>query len=152
MERRLFLKNCIATGAAGLAIGTGLLTPASALTQEFDASQAGSVDEVLQALGITATESSDQIRIRAPSIAEDGATVPVGVTSTIGGTTEIITLVSENPKPLAARYQFGKGATAAVEARLKMGQTTDVIAVVKADGRYYTAKTQVKVTRSGCGG
>jgi sulfur-oxidizing protein SoxY len=152
MKRRLFLKICVATGATGLTIGTGLLTPIPALAQDFDPSQAGSVDEVLKALGITATEPSDQIRIRAPSVAEDGATVPIGITSTIAGTTEIIALAAANPKPLAARYRFEKGATPAVEARLKMGKTTDVIAIVKAEGSYYTAKTEVKVTRGGCGG
>jgi sulfur-oxidizing protein SoxY len=33
-----------------------------------------------------------------------------------------------------------------------MGKTADVIAVVKANGKLYSAKKQVKVTIGGCGG
>ena len=152
MNRRHFLARCVATGAAGAAISTGLLMPGIAGATEFDPFQARSVDDVLKALGIVGTEASDQITIRAPAVAENGATVPIGIQSAIEGTTEIITIAAANPKPLAARYRFGKGATPAVESRLKIGKTTDVIAVVKADGKYYTAKMPVKVTTGGCGG
>ena len=96
--------------------------------------------------------ASDQIKITAPKVAEDGASVPVSIESAIEGTSEIITIVSENPKPLAARNRFGEGAVPVVSSRIKMGQTTEVIALVKAGGRYYMAKTKVKVTIGGCGG
>jgi len=152
MNRRHFLRDCVATGVAGAAVGTGLLTPRIANAAEFDPFQARSVDDVLTALGIAGAEASDQITIRAPAIAENGAAVPIGIKSAIEGTTEIITIAAANPKPLAARYRFGKGATASVESRLKIGKTTDVIALVKADGKYYTAKVPVKVTTGGCGG
>lgn len=152
MERRNFLKDCALTGAAGVAFSTGLLTPGIAFAEEFDPFQATSVDAVLNALGIAGAEASDQINIMTPKVAENGASVPVAIDSAIDGTTEIITIVSENPKPLAARHRFGKGAFPSIRTRIKMGQTTEVIALVKAGGEYYTARTKVKVTVGGCGG
>ena len=152
MERRNFLKDCALTGAATVAFSTGLLTPAIAFAEEFDPFQATSVDAVLEALDIGSAEASDQINISVPMIAENGASVPVVIDSRIAGTTEIITIVAENPKPLAAKNRFGKGSVPSVSSRMKMGQTTGGIALVNAGDRYYTSKSTVKVTIGGCGG
>lgn len=152
MKRRTLLKSCSLMGFTGFACGTGFLMSGSASATASDPFQATSVDAVFAALGVNDAEVSDQIQITAPKIAENGASVPVAITSFIGGTTEIITIVAENPKPLAARNKFGKNAITAVSTRIKMGQTTDVIAVVRAGGRHYMAKTGVKVTLGGCGG
>ena len=152
MERRNFLKDCLLTGAAGAAFSTGLLTPGEALAEEFDPFQATSVNAVLKALGVSDAEASDRIKITAPKVAENGASVPVVIDSEIEGTTEIITIVSTNPKPLAARNRFGKGAAPSISSRVKMGKTTELIAVVKAGNKFYMAKTDVKVTVGGCGG
>jgi sulfur-oxidizing protein SoxY len=78
--------------------------------------------------------------------------VPVVITSLLKGTTEILTIVAKNPKPLAARNKFGKRAISSISSRIKMGQTTDLIAVAKADDKYFMAQTNVKVTVGGCGG
>ena len=152
MERRRFLKDFVFAGVTGIAFSTGLLTPRVAFAEEFDPFQATSVDAVLRALGIAGAEESDQIKITAPKIAENGKTVPVTIDSAIEGTTEIITIISSNPKPLTARNRFGKGAVPSITSRVKMGKTTEVIALVKAGDRYYAAKTEVKVAVGGCGG
>ncbi len=152
MQRRRFLSDCAATGAAGLVFGTGVLVSRTVFAEAFDPFQAQSVDEVLKALGVADAELTDQIKIKAPTVAENGAAVPVHIVSAIDGTTEIIAIAATNPKPLAARYRFGKGATPAVESRLKIGKTTELIAIAKANDKYYLAKTEVKVTRGGCGG
>ena len=152
MKRRHFLKNGMATGAAGLALSSGLMAPGAIFADVSDPFQATNVDAVLEALGIARPESSDWIKITAPKVAEDGASVPVVIDSAIEGTTEIITIVSQNPKPLAARNRFGRGAIPSVTTRFKMGETTDVIALVKAGDKYYTANAKVKVTLGGCGG
>jgi len=152
MERRIFLKDCALASAASMAFSTGLLTPSIAFAEEFDPFQATSVDAVLKILGIDEAEASNRIKITAPKIAENGASVPVIINSAIEGTSEIITIISTNPKPLAARNRFGKGAIPSISSRIKMGQTTEVIALVKADDKYYSAKTKVKVTIGGCGG
>jgi sulfur-oxidizing protein SoxY len=152
MERRSFLRGCVAVGATGAACSTGLLTSNAAIANGSDPFEATSVDAVLKSLGADGVETSNQIKITAPKVAEDGASVPVAISSTIQGTTEIITIVSTNPKPLAARNRFGKGAVTSVSSRLKMGKTTEVIAVVRAGEMHYMAKTDVKVTVGGCGG
>lgn len=152
MKRRSFLKGSIVAGATSVAVGAGLVTPNLALAEETDPFKAKSVDEVMKILGISGTEDSDKIKIKAPEIAENGAVVPVGITSEIDGTTEIISITAANPTPLAAKYTFGEGAVTSVKSRFKMGKTTDVIAIVKAGDKYYTAKTEVKVTKGGCGG
>jgi sulfur-oxidizing protein SoxY len=130
----------------------GLLTTGLAFAKETDPFQATSVDAAFAALDVDSPKASDQVTITAPKVAEDGASVPVAITSMIKGTTEIITIVAENPKPLAARNQFGKGAIPWVSSRIKMGETTEVIALVKSDDGYYMAKTKVKVAVGGCGG
>ena len=152
MKRRDFLRNCLFTGVAGMALGSDLLAPKLAFATENNPFEATSVDAVFDALNIAVPEASDRIRITAPKVAENGASVPVVIESAIEGTSEIITIVSENPKPLAARNRFTNGAAPFVSSRMKMGQTTEVIALVKAGSRYYSAKTKVKVTVGGCGG
>ena len=151
MKRRSFLKSTVVASAA---ISTGVVSTNTAFAASHggDITKAKSVDEVLKMLGATgATESAD-IKIKAPEIAENGAVVPVGITSNIAGTTEITSLTAANPTPFAAKYIFGEGADTAVKSRFKMGKTTDVIVVVKAGDKFYTAKANVKVTKGGCGG
>ena len=152
MERRRFLRDCGVVGATGVACSAGLLTSRIAFATESDPFQATSVAAALEAMGIVGAKASDEIKITAPKIAENGASVPVVITSTLKGTTEIVTIVAKNPKPLAARNKFGKRAITSVSYRIKMGETTEVIAVAKADDKYYMAKTNVKVTLGGCGG
>ena len=152
MERRYFLKDCAVIGATGLACSTGLLTSSIAFANESNPFQATSVAAAVETLGIVGAKASDEIKITAPNIAENGASVPVVVTSMLKGTTEILTIVEKNPKPLAARNKFGKRAIPSISSRIKMGETTEVIAVVKAEDKYYMAKTNVKVTLGGCGG
>jgi len=155
MKRRSFLKSTIAAGATGTAIGMGILSPNLAFAEASESSnpfKAKSVDEVLKMLGISDPKESDKIKIKAPEIAENGAVVPVGITSDIEGTTEIIIITANNPTPLAAKYKFGESTVPAIKSRFKMGKTTDVIALVKAGDKVYTAKANVKVTKGGCGG
>ena len=152
MQRRTFLKNCSFLGIAGVTSTTGLLASGIAFADGMNPFEATSVEAVLAALGVDSPEATGQIKIVAPKIAENGASVPIVITSMIKGTTEIITIVAKNPKPLAARNRFGKKAIPSISSRLKMGETTDVIAVVKADDTYYMAKANVKVTLGGCGG
>ena len=137
MERRHFLKDCAVTGASAVACSTGLLTSSIAFATESDPFQATSVGAALEVLGIVDAKAYDEIKITAPKIAENGASVPVVITSTLKGTTEILTIVAKNPKPLAARNKFGKRAIPSISSRIKMGETTEVIAVVKADAKYY---------------
>lgn len=153
MKRRSFLKSTM-VASASIAVGAGILSPTIALAEKHgnDLSKAKSLDEVLKMLGATDAEASDKIKIKAPEIAENGAVVPVTITSEVEGTTEIISITAANPTPYSAKYTFGEGAIPSIKSRFKMGKTTDVVAVVKAGDKFYTAKVNVKVTKGGCGG
>ena len=154
MKRRSFIKTAFVASATGVAVTGGLLAPKTVFAESHakDFTQAKSLEDALKMMGATEASESDMIKIKAPEIAENGAVVPVGITSEIEGTTEIVALISNNPTPYAAKYTIGSKAKAAVKSRFKMAKTTDVVAVVKANDKFYMAKSNIKVTKGGCGG
>lgn len=154
LRRRTFLKACGSASAIAIAAATGLLSPVRALAAEWNkaAFEAKNPTDVLKGIGITAIAESKDIVIKAPDIAENGATVPIEVTSNIAGTQSITILVEKNLQPLAASFDIANGAAGYVSVRLKVGQTTNIKAVVKAGGKSYIASKEVKVTIGGCGG
>jgi sulfur-oxidizing protein SoxY len=154
VARRTILKGAVAGGLAGLGLGSFPFPVFAADAKEWpaDAFKQKGEAEVLKALyGKTAT-ASDKINLDAPEIAENGAVVPISVTSALPKVTGIAILVLENPNTLAAAYKIPEGTMAAVANRLKMAKTSKVVAVVESDGKLYTAAKEVKVTVGGCGG
>ncbi len=146
LTRRLFLKG--ATAAAAM-----IALPRTLLAWPEKAFKATSPDDTMNALfGTTDATESSAVVLNAPDIAENGAVVPVSVSSTLDGVESISIIVEKNPSPLAASFDLGPNAVADVSTRLKMGKTSNVTAVVKADGKLYTASKEVKVTIGGCGG
>jgi sulfur-oxidizing protein SoxY len=152
--RRLILQSAL----AGLVTGCGLawrpkgaraadaaLWPGDAFTQKTEA-------DAIKALYGKAAEASDQVKLDAPEIAENGAVVPIAVSSALPNVTSISIMVSENPFPLAASYKIPPGTSAMVANRLKMAKTSKVVALVESDGKIYSATKEVKVTVGGCGG
>ena len=97
-------------------------------------------------------ETSDKVTLEVPEIAENGAVVPVSVSTTLTNVTGISILVSQNPFALAASYKFADGTMPQIGCRLKMAKTSNVMAVVESAGKLYTTSKQVKVTLGGCGG
>jgi sulfur-oxidizing protein SoxY len=95
---------------------------------------------------------SGDIKIKAPDIAENGAVVPVSVSTSLGKVDSIAVIAEKNGTPLASNFKLGANAIPNVSTRIKMGKTSDVIAVVKANGKAYSARKNVKVTIGGCGG
>ena len=153
MKRRLFLKRSATAGAVGVAVGAGLLAPQAVLAAWPKAAfESKKVDEAINALmGSPSTEASEKINIKAPDIAENGAVVPVTVSTDLAA--ESIAIIAEqNPSPLAAAFTMGPGAQGYVSTRIKMGKTGDVVAVVKSGGKLYANRKGVKVTIGGCGG
>ncbi len=139
------------TGAFATLVSLGIITQAQAHAAAAEGFSAKTVEEALKAIGGQAA-SSDQVSVVSPDIAENGAVVPVGATSKLPNTTEIFLMVEKNPTPLAAGFMIPAGTAADVQTRLKMGQSTNVIAIVKADGKLYSATKETKVTLGGCGG
>jgi sulfur-oxidizing protein SoxY len=78
--------------------------------------------------------------------------VPIGVTSTIPKTESIAILIEKNPNTLAAVFDIPAGTDPSISTRVKMAQTSNIYALVKADGKFYVASKEVKVTLGGCGG
>ena len=151
-KRRILLKGSLAAGAVGMAIGAGLLTPRLVLATWPEAAfSAQNVDDALKGLlGSTAHEASDKIDLMAPDIAENGAVVPVTVETTLEGASSISLVASGNMMPLVASFELGKGALPFISTRIKMGKTANLIALVKAGDKVYSASKEVKVTVGGC--
>ncbi|MBU6305066.1 MAG: thiosulfate oxidation carrier protein SoxY [Betaproteobacteria bacterium] len=153
VSRRTVVK---AGGGAALysalaSIGFFAANPAMAAWKKdwFDAKN---VPDTLKAMGIAGTPAVGDITITSPDIAENGAVVPVGIASKLQKTEMIALLVEKNPAMMAGFYEFASDSLPDVSMRVKMGQSSDVIAIVKADGKFFMAKKEIKVTLGGCGG
>ncbi|MBM3374513.1 MAG: thiosulfate oxidation carrier protein SoxY [Betaproteobacteria bacterium] len=114
--------------------------------------EAKSIADTLKAMGVASPAESAELAITSPDIAENGAVVPVGVASKLPKTEMIAVMVEKNPNMMAGIYEFTPAADPDVSMRVKMGQSSDVFAVVKADGKFYMTKKEIKVTLGGCGG
>jgi sulfur-oxidizing protein SoxY len=140
-----------------LAMAAGLFRPGSAWAQSQWNKQAfeakGSLNDAVKALGGAGATESKDITITSPDIAENGAVVPFTVASKVPGTQHIALLVEKNPNILAADFSIPDGTDPWINTRIKMGQTSNVFALVKtADNKFYYASKEVKVTLGGCGG
>ena len=154
-KRRLFLKGTLAGGAVALAAGAGLLSPSQVLAAWPKAAfESHDLAEAMKGIAGTDTAAgSTDIIIKAPDIAENGSVVPVKIdASKISGVSSIAILAEKNPTPLIANFKLGKSTQAYVSTRIKMGKTSNVIAVVTAGGVVTSARKEVKVTIGGCGG
>jgi sulfur-oxidizing protein SoxY len=152
LTRRLILQGAGSVALIGLGFGT---VPAFAAANDKypeDAFKQKTDAEAIKALYGKAAEASDKIKLDAPEIAENGAVVPIAVTTTLSDVTSISFFVSENPNALAASYVIPAGTTPEVANRLKMAKTCNVIAIVESGGKLFSATKEVKVTVGGCGG
>jgi len=151
--RRTFLQLTARVGALAAAWSTGLVAGGSARAATWNKTgfESKALADVMKSLGATGAAESKEIVITAPDIAENGAVVPVAVTSRLPKTQQISIFAEKNPFPLAATFDLAGGGDGYVSARIKMGQTSDVWAVVKADGKVYVARKEVKITVGGCG-
>ena len=151
--RRNVLKGAAGAGAVAVAVAAGLLKPTQAMAAwNKGAFEAKSVGDAMKNLGVSSPADSKDISIKAPDIAENGAVVPVEVTSGIAGITSIVVLAEKNASPLIGAFNLSGGAQGFVSTRIKMANTSLVRAVVSAGGKSYTAAKEVKVTIGGCGG
>ena len=153
--RRLILQGAGAVALVGLGNIPFGLTPALAAANDKypeDAFKAKSEADAIKALYGKSPEPSDKVKMDAPEIAENGAVVPVSVSTTLADVTSIAFLVSENPVALVASYKIPAGTVPGVANRIKMARTSNVIVVVEAGGKLYSATKEVKVTVGGCGG
>ncbi|HEV8260712.1 MAG TPA: thiosulfate oxidation carrier protein SoxY [Burkholderiales bacterium] len=139
--------------AVAVAMATAMLRPLQLLAGGWNkaAFDARAVADALKGIGVTATEDSDRIVLKAPEIAENGAIVPLEIASQIPGTEAIYILVDKNPQPLTAVFEFANGAEAFVATRIKMNESSRVRILARAGGKFYATMREVKVTIGGCG-
>jgi len=156
VKRRDVLKAGGGVTLASLLVAAGWLTPGEALAADAwnkAAFEAKSLDDTVKAMGGSSpAQSKDIAFVQTPDIAENGAVVPIGVSSAIPKTTAIAILIEKNPNVLAAVFEIPAGTEPAVSTRVKMGQSSNIYALVKADGKFYVATKEIKVTLGGCGG
>jgi sulfur-oxidizing protein SoxY len=152
--RRTVLKGAGASGVLAGLLAAGVLKPTLAYANDWNkaAFEAKDPEAALKALGAEGAAANTALVMKAPEIAENGAVVPIDVTSTIPNTTMIAILVLKNPSPLSSMFEFANGATSDVSVRLKVAETSIIRAVAKADGKVYSTQKEVKVTVGGCGG
>jgi sulfur-oxidizing protein SoxY len=153
--RRLILQGALTVALVGLGDIPFSLAPAMAAANDKwpeDAFKQKGEAEAIKALYGRTAEPSDKIKLDAPEIAENGAVVPISLSTTLADVTSISFLVADNPSALAASYQIPPGTMPSVANRLKMAKTSNVTAIVEAGGKLYSATKEVKVTVGGCGG
>ena len=153
MNRRTLLKRGLAASAVGVAASAGLLSPSTVLAAWPKAAfEAKDVKTALNGVaGMGDYAMTDDIKIKAPDIAENGSVVPVTVSTNMSGVEQISIVATGNASPLIASFNMN-GSEPYISTRIKMGKTADVLAVVKAGGSLHANKKEVKVTIGGCGG
>lgn len=155
MKRRIFLKGSLATTTLMVAASAGMLTPTRVLASAWPkaAFESKTEAEALNAFfGTSDVEQSDQVSIKAPLQAENGAVVPIKVMTSLEGVEAIAIVTTKNPSPYTTSLQVSSGGGGLYSARIKMGQTSPVNCYVQAGGKLYMASQEIKVTVGGCGG
>ena len=153
--RRLVLQGAGVVALIGLGNMASGPTPALAAANDKypeDAFKQKSDADAIKSLYGKTPEPSDKVKMDAPEIAENGAVVPISVTTSLADVTSISILIAENPNALAASYKIPAGTMPSVANRLKMAKATNVIAFGEAGGKLYSTTKEVKVTVGGCGG
>jgi len=154
MKRRIFLKSGLATAEVAIAVQAGLLWPMEVLATAWpsDAFFSTTLDEAMAAMfESAAVADSSRVKLEAKPIAENGATVPVAVRTDVAGPFTITLFSAKNPTPAVGRFEVAPELDGYLATRIKMAETGDVIAVVTADGRHYSARKRIQVTAGGCG-
>ena len=145
-HRRLVLKGMVALAAIAAWPRLLLAARPDSVFKETDA------DKVIADLFGQAPTDSDQVMMKIPDIAENGAVVPVTIKTDLENVESISIVVVNNPTPLAASFIMSPRSVPTVSVRIKMGESSQVVALVKAGGAVYSTTKEVKVTIGGCGG
>jgi sulfur-oxidizing protein SoxY len=150
ISRRSVLKAVFTGGAIA---GLGVMMPRIALAAwNATAFETDSQDAAMGAMYDSAPAASADVNLKAPDIAENGAVVPVTVSSGLADVKSIAVFVEGNPQPLAAQFFIPAGTKAEASCRIRMGKTSAVTAVVETASGTFSASKEVKVTIGGCGG
>ena len=145
----LRMTSVVGLGLAGSLFGSFNVFAAEWMPKSFEAK---SLQDAFKELGVDQYTVSSEVSIASAEIAENGAVVPVSISSAIPKTEYMAILVEKNPSPLSVAFNIPEGTEASITTRVKMGETSSVYAVVKAEGKWFVASKEIKVTLGGCGG
>ena len=151
ITRRKMIKGTIASGAIGASLTSGLLAPRQLLAAWPETLfNKSNLNDVMSALDVHDLSMTTDITINAPEMAENGAVVPVSVSTTIPGVEKISLLVDKNPHPLVASFELSQKCRGYVSTRIKMKESSNIIVVVEASGKFYANRKVVDVAIGGC--
>ena len=152
--RRVFLKNMGIAGALLVGMGAGLFKSGEVFAATWNklAFSSNNVKDAMNNANYGGAVESKDILLNMSEIAENGANVPVEVTSNIPGTTSIAIFVDKNQYPMVADFDIPSGTEPYIATRIKMSQTSLVRVAVRAGGKAYMQAKEIKVTIGGCGG
>ncbi len=138
---------------AGLLATVGLLPAQAQAAYNSAAFEFKTMADLVKALGGSTPAESKDVTVTGPDIAENGAVVPIGVSTTLPGVKQLLLLIEKNPSVLSALFNVSDAVDPSFSTRVKMGQSSNVYAVaMMADGKVFYAGKEVKVTLGGCGG
>jgi sulfur-oxidizing protein SoxY len=154
LSRRKLLRAVAIGSAYAATFAASWLRPIYLLAAEWSkkAFEAKVLAETMESIGATSVVDSIQILLKAPEIAENGAIVPVEITSRIPGPQSIYIIADKNPQPLVAIFDMEAGLEPFISTRIKMGESSRIRVLVKSGGKFYMTTQEVKVTIGGCGG
>jgi len=153
MNRRNFIKNSMLFAGSLVAVPSLIVSSkayAAWPEKSFDIKDL--TESVSSVYGHSNLEESSKVKLKAPEIAENGAIVPINVSTTLDNVESIMIFVENNPQPLSSGYKLTSLSEPSIGTRLKMGKTSNVMAAVKSGDKVYTSTQEVKVTIGGCGG
>ena len=152
-QRRNVLKSGSGAAFLGALAAAGIIKPGMVLADWNKAAfETKNLADTLKALGVSSPADSKDVQMTAPDIAENGAVVPIGIASTLPNVTMIAIMIEKNPSTLAANFTLPAGTEPFIQTRVKMGQTSNVYALVKSDDKFFLTSKEIKVTAGGCGG
>ncbi len=141
------------SAALGLAFTAGILKPSDVFAADWNTRlfDVKTLKEALAELGAANVVNSDAVILSGPEMVSSGAVVPLSFESKIPQTEFMAVLVQKNPLPMTATFTIPPGTDAVISTRIKMGETSTIYGLVKAEGKFYVGSTMIKV-RAGGGG
>jgi len=145
--RRHVLRGTVSTAVLSVAVAAGLLRPCQAVASTLN----GGPRETLRALQRSNPGLTSAIRLKAPDIAVDGASVFIDFSCALPEVDALVVFVDRNPQPLVAAFQIAPEVVPALQMRIKVAETAQVWVVARSAGQFYKTGKMVKVTIGGCG-
>jgi sulfur-oxidizing protein SoxY len=149
MKTTLSRRNVLALGAGALTL---MAMPLQLLAGKKEAFMDKKMNNAIKELYGSMDMKKSGVKLKAPNIAENGAVVPITVSSDVKNVESIAIFIEKNPRPLVAVFNVKSGTIPTFSTRVKMGKTSKIVVVAKADGKLYSTSKEVKVTIGGCGG